>query len=342
MKFIVIDSELSQSKSYDFDRRWIHVFLAGLAVLVLCLLTLTWVVVERGNRIEETRAQLDGIQQDLLAQQYDLDSYYTYAERVMTEQAKRAGMMEARISRVEALGGRLADTAQIADEFDFYSLPAIGGPAEEDLALVHTTALPSADEMTDEGALAIPEVDVVPQSLIEPESVSESLLTDTYKNLEQKLRYRQQELVSLQNLLLDENIHKEQYLAGKPVSSGWLSSKFGKRIDPFHGRVAWHKGVDFAGDWDSPILAVASGVVVWSGERYGYGDMVEIDHGNGYATRYGHNRKNLVKLGDVVTKGQQIAEMGSSGRSTGPHVHFEVLKNGKQVNPRRYIYRKAF
>ena len=127
--------------------------------------------------------------------------------------------------------------------------------------------------------------------------------------------------------------------SGRPVEEGWLSSTYGKRSDPFTGKPDFHPGLDFAGRKGSEVVAVADGVVIWSGPRGGYGNMVEIDHGHGYVTRYGHNEKNLVKVGDTVKKGQEIALMGSTGHSTGPHVHFEVLHNGKTVNPARFISR---
>jgi murein DD-endopeptidase MepM/ murein hydrolase activator NlpD len=95
--------------------------------------------------------------------------------------------------------------------------------------------------------------------------------------------------------------------------------------------------MDFAGKKGSPVVAVASGVVTWAGKRYGYGNMVEINHGNGISTRYGHAEEVLVKVGDTVKQGQEIMKMGSTGRSTGPHVHFEVLKNGRNVNPDKFI-----
>ena len=116
-----------------------------------------------------------------------------------------------------------------------------------------------------------------------------------------------------------------------------MSSPFGKRVDPISGKNAWHSGVDFAGRDGSDVIAVASGVVTFAGERSGYGKMVEISHANGYLTRYAHHKGLLVESGDVVKKGEVIGVMGSSGRSTGPHVHFEVLKHGRPVDPARYV-----
>ena len=127
------------------------------------------------------------------------------------------------------------------------------------------------------------------------------------------------------------------YPAGRPVQQGWLSSYYGWRTNPFGGNQQFHKGIDFAGKENSEIVAVGGGVVTYSGKRYGYGNLVEITHGNGYITRYGHNKKNLVREGETVKKGQAIALMGSTGRSTGPHVHFEVIKDGKKIDPAKFI-----
>ena len=116
-----------------------------------------------------------------------------------------------------------------------------------------------------------------------------------------------------------------------------MSSYFGRRTDPFTGKPANHQGVDFAGKSGAEIIAVADGVVTWSSDRYGFGNLVEINHGNGYSTRYAHNAENLVAVGEEVRKGQTVALMGETGRATGPNLHFEVLKNGQRVNPVTFI-----
>ncbi len=309
MKVIILGDELSRSHNIEFQLKWLYWLAAFLVCFILSFFVTSWVAFDRGERIEFTQAELEQMHEQLLFEQQNLNEFYAYADTVFTEHAKQAGNLQARLARVEALGGRLADMADFGDEFDFYSKPAFGGPDEQELT--ETTVNPQTDVL------------------------------QTIRYLDQQLSQRESELQALESLLADKQLNKEQYLAGKPVSSGWLSSHFGKRIDPFHGRVAWHKGVDFAGKDGADILAVASGVVVWSGDRYGFGQMVEIDHGNGFTTRYAHNQSNKVALGDVVSKGQVVAQMGSSGRSTGPHVHFEVLKNGKAVDPAQYIYRKT-
>ena len=143
----------------------------------------------------------------------------------------------------------------------------------------------------------------------------------------------------LAGLLSAEQLRVEATPAGRPIRSGWQSSPYGHRIDPISGARAWHDGVDFAGREGSDILAVASGVVSWSGHKSGYGTMVEVSHGDGLITRYAHNQENLVDVGDLVRRGDVIALMGSSGRSTGPHVHFEVFKHGRAVDPATYVRR---
>jgi murein DD-endopeptidase MepM/ murein hydrolase activator NlpD len=126
----------------------------------------------------------------------------------------------------------------------------------------------------------------------------------------------------------------------RPVAGGWISSGFGRRKDPFTGRPALHAGVDFAGLPNSAIVAAGAGVVTRAGRHRGYGNLIEVDHGNGYVSRYGHNASNLVAPGEYVKAGQVIALMGSTGRSTGSHLHFEVLQDGHPVNPVRLIARR--
>lgn len=306
MKLIVLGDELPRSYSFELSVEalmWVSaVFASSLLILLLSI----WIAVDRGGRIELTQAKMTTIQEQLLFEQYELDEFYSYADSVFVEYAKQTGTLQARVARLEALGTRLAEMADFT-EFDFNTAPAFGGPEEK------TSSNFSA------------QVNVL----------------DVSKQLTRHLQQREAELKAIESLLADKQIHKDTYLAGKPVDTGWLTSGFGKRIDPFNGRVAFHNGVDYTSQEGTDIRAVASGIVMWSGERKGYGTMVEIDHGDGFATRYAHNKNNEVAVGDVVTKGQVIAQMGSTGRSTGNHVHFEVLKQGKAVDPIQYIYRKA-
>jgi murein DD-endopeptidase MepM/ murein hydrolase activator NlpD len=169
--------------------------------------------------------------------------------------------------------------------------------------------------------------------------LSDSSLTNHIDKMSDTLDFKIQQLTALESLMRGLNIERESELAGRPVEKGWLSSYYGVRKDPFTSRPAMHKGIDFAGKAGENVVATGAGVVTWSGTRYGYGELVEIDHGNGLRTRYGHNAELTVDVGDVVTKGQSIALVGNTGRSTGAHVHYEVLKNGQQIDPLPYIYR---
>ena len=169
---------------------------------------------------------------------------------------------------------------------------------------------------------------------------NESEFLNALDRLERQLQDRQSQLKILEDLLNDRKIQSETFIAGRPIEQGWISSRFGQRPDPFTGRMSFHAGLDFTtGRAGAEINTVASGVVTWSGPRSGYGLMVEVNHGSGYTTRYAHAEKLLVGVGDIVDKGQNIALVGSTGRSTGPHVHFEVYKNGRVVDPAAYIHR---
>jgi murein DD-endopeptidase MepM/ murein hydrolase activator NlpD len=237
-------------------------------------------------------------------QKQDLAQVRDEAQNHLNALAVRMGQMQAQMLRVEALGQRVAERAKLGDsEFDFDQLPAQGGPAD----IADTEPLSSLDIMKalDELALQIDD--------------------------------RQRQLEVLEEVVSQRELKQAVSPAGRPIGEGWLSSYYGKRTDPFSGRQEMHKGMDFAGKMGSDVLSTAAGVVTWAGKRYGYGQLVEINHGNGLVTRYGHAREILVKVGDRVEPGQRIALMGSSGRSTGPHVHYEVLKNGKQVNPAKYV-----
>ena len=217
--------------------------------------------------------------------------------------------LQSHVLRLNALGERLAENANIPEqEFNFDKLPPSGGPSAS-------------------------------SSEISQKSFDQLLLE--VSQLENLLDHEENQLHMLESLTLGHHIENTRYLSGRPITKGWLSSYYGIRKDPFNGRPTMHKGIDFAGNEDGNIIATASGVVSWSDERYGYGQLIEINHGDGLKTRYGHNKKLLVSVGDVVTKGQVIAKMGSTGRSTGPHVHYEILHNDKQINPLKFVYRKA-
>jgi murein DD-endopeptidase MepM/ murein hydrolase activator NlpD len=150
---------------------------------------------------------------------------------------------------------------------------------------------------------------------------------------------RRRQLTALQNLILTRELARQIVPGGRPVESGYISSLYGQRTDPFHGNQANHPGLDFAGAAGTRVLAVADGIVSHAGTDGGYGRSIEVTHGNGYVTRYAHNAKLLVEPGQTVKRGDPIALMGSTGRSTGTHLHFEVLRDGSRVNPLSFVRR---
>jgi murein DD-endopeptidase MepM/ murein hydrolase activator NlpD len=221
-----------------------------------------------------------------------------------TALASRVGRLQAELYRLESVAETLAAHGQLAGAVDFSTEVAVGGPERAE-----TDAVDNID--ADLAAL------------------------------EQRINARERQLSVLESLMIDGEWIARVSPRGLPIAEGWPSSPYGKRRDPFTGRRAWHKGMDFAGAEGGDIIAVADGVVSWAGRRSGYGLLVEITHGNGYATRYAHNKSNTVALGDQVTAGQVIGYIGSSGRSTGPHVHFELWKDGKVTNPSPYLAKNS-
>lgn len=216
----------------------------------------------------------------------------------------RLADLNAHVVRIDTLGKRLTEMANISSgELNFDSTPGMGGP----------------EEGSGGTGAQIPDV------------------TQMIDAMQRRLEERNSQLLALENVILSRTLNEAVRPEGRPVVKGYISSYFGTRADPFDGQQGMHKGVDFAGQHGSEILAVATGIVTRATMVSGYGYLVEINHGSGYQTRYGHNSELLVAVGDTVTRGQPIALMGSTGRSTGPHVHFEVLRNGQQVNPLSFV-----
>ena len=229
------------------------------------------------------------------------------AERRLQSMTLLLAELQSRVTRLDAVGMNLTQSAGLEPgEFNFNVPPALGGPL-----------MTSQDDARE----------LIPA--LEGELFALSTALDD----------REVQLDILSELIQGEQVKSDATPAGRPILSGWLSSRYGSRIDPFSGKKAWHEGIDFAGREGAQIVAVASGVVSWSGERAGYGKMVEVAHGDGVITRYAHNQENRVKVGDMVRRGDVVALMGNSGRSTGPHVHFEVHKNGRPVDPASYLHR---
>jgi len=218
--------------------------------------------------------------------------------------ALKVAELQAHLMRLDALGDRLVDLGKLdRSEFDFTDSPPMGGLDD----------------------------------LVSGESQTASELSADMDRIARLLADREDKLSALELVLMNRGVRDEVTPSGRPVKKGYLSSGFGKRTDPFKGKKSYHRGVDFAGKRGTEVVAVAAGVVIRSKKVSGYGNVVEIRHADGYSTLYAHNQKNLVKNGDMVSKGQTIALLGSTGRSSGPHVHFEVHKDGKIINPLRFV-----
>ncbi len=286
------------------------------AVVVACFLILPVGLMYAGYQfgISDMRANPDDLnlayQTEIDFQRLKIDEATQDARENMDALALRLGKLQAHVIRLDALGSRLTTMAKLdRGEFDFSQPPAQGGPVSG--LDINGKSMEIHDFL---GALG---------------------------DLSKQLDNRSQQLNVLETMMMTNNLQAEVEPAGRPITRGWLSSYFGLRTDPFTGRRVHHSGIDFAGKLGSDIVAVASGVVTFAGRRSGYGNLVEVNHGKGYSTRYGHALSIDVKVGDTIKKGQVVAKMGTTGRSTGPHVHFEVLNNGRAVNPKRYIFRAS-
>ncbi len=306
MKIIVIHRKHGGSRTFELGR-WSR------ALISLCCLGLplgalvVGYVAGADKEAQSLQGQSLGAMQDELAKQSD-DLENIRDEAQLKLQALTLGLAElqARMTRLDALGEHITAMAELEDgEFDFSQPPALGGPLVGDFTVDYSSAT----------------------------------LTGELSQFSRHLSDREQQLQILESLLSNRKLQEQVLLSGSPVEKGWISSRYGKRADPFNGKPSFHHGMDFAGKAGSNVLAVAGGVVTWVGKRNGYGYMVEVSHGDGLVSRYGHNQKNLVVPGDLVRKGEPVALMGSSGRSTGAHVHFEVYKHGRSVDPSSYIHR---
>lgn len=247
------------------------------------------------------------LEAQLARQRADIIEGRREAGRQVQALTRKLAEMQARLVRLDALGERMVEMADLdGGEFDFTAPPPAGGPQ----AQIKSAA---------RGATGAGDIDQV------------------LNGLEAQIDNREHQLAMLARLLGDRTLKKNLTMEGWPVANGWIASRYGMRVDPFTGRRARHEGIDFVGRPGADVMTVAAGVVVFAGVENGYGQTVEVAHADGLVTRYAHNQKNLVQVGDLVSKGQTIAQLGSTGRSTGPHVHFEVYKNGRVIDPASYI-----
>lgn len=250
------------------------------------------------SRVQVIKSQLE-------SQAQEVAQVKSKAQANIDALSAKVSELQAHIVRLDALGQQITQLAGFKrGEFNFSQAPAEGGP--EVSAPIQHVAMPD--------------------------------FLDNLNQLSSEISNREQQLSVLESLLMNRTVALRARPSGAPIAAGYESSPFGMRIDPFTGELSFHPGIDFAGSEGEAVRATAPGVVTWAGGNSGgFGNMVEIDNGNGYSTLYGHNEKVLVHVGQIVKKGQEIALLGSTGRSTGPHVHFEVLYNGKPINPAPFV-----
>jgi murein DD-endopeptidase MepM/ murein hydrolase activator NlpD len=242
------------------------------------------------------------------AQNHEQQKQQAYLRESLDTMAISLGQMQARLLRLDSLGSRLVKVAGMKpQEIDFSKVPAQGG-----------AYVPAGQQ------------DVTLVSMNQQLGDLSALMTD-----------RGDKLAALETLLQQDRLRKKMLNTIQPVNSGWFSSNFGWRVDPFTGKSAMHEGVDYVVPQGTPIHAAASGIVVYAAMHPQFGNLVEIDHGNDILTRYAHASKLFVHVGDVVKRGQLLSLVGSTGRSTGNHLHFEVRFKGLAQNPTRFLQNAA-
>ncbi|HLM53618.1 MAG TPA: M23 family metallopeptidase [Pseudoxanthomonas sp.] len=265
------------------------------------LLIVGGLVLGFGLRSATGLAQVSMLQAKSERQQLELEEVRRGAQQEINAMAARLGELQAQANRLNALGERLTRIGQLEDgEFDFDEPVGVGGNDDS--------------------------FDMTPRDL-----------SEGVDRLEQQFAASGQQLSVLESLLFNRALDKNATPSRMPIMGSYITSGFGGRADPFGGGGQYHKGIDFKANVGDPVLAVADGVVAFAGVKGGYGYVVDVDHGNGYVTRYAHNSRLAVREGDLVRVGQEVAKAGSTGRSTGAHVHFEVWENGRVVNPRKFL-----
>ena len=310
MKLIFLKDHSSKPKTLSISKSWI----VGFASLFLCLNGLMVFIGMKVANVDEVGSDVihrtqqvlpHQLHQELAEEKENIEELRTYLKNNLTALSARLGGLQAQVSRINAVEKRLANAAKIdIESFDFNNEPALGG---------------SEDVFLSSNSINTPE------------------LSNDILKMEEMLAEREAAIKALGVSLSEMVLKEDQTPEGMPVKKGWISSRYGWRISPITGKKQFHKGVDIPSYTGADVLAVADGVVIRSEKQSAFGNVVEINHGEGMRTLYAHNSKNMVDVGESVSKGDKIAEVGSTGRSTGPHVHFQVYKNGKVVNPKPFL-----
>lgn len=315
MQIIIIPSDRSSRGQWSFTLKTLLILVSLISLVVVASLkmaeikTYSMYVKEYINTLSMPTANLETVaispeKQDSLSQVSTESEHMMVDSELMLQDyySQRLGQLQAELLRMKALTEKISEMAGVdTSSFILEKDPAQGG------------------------------VEFAGEKI---------LLTEFKKELAQldaEFKSQNEVLKNLQHFYFMTDSIQGAIPEGSPSEKGWISSHYGNRIDPFTGRTTFHHGLDIAGREGSEVSSVADGIISWTGRKTGYGELVEIDHGNGYLTRYAHNKTLKVRVGDRVEKGDVIALMGSTGRSTGPHVHFEILRDGKRINPRDFV-----
>ena len=302
MQVILISSRLAKARSMTLSLR--HVLAtATLALVVLAGLTgvTYWLSLRFAVDLKIPLVH----QLVLAAQQNETERSREFMQQNLNSMAVKIGEMQAQLSRLDALGERLSALAGIKPgEFRFSETPGLGG--------AQSTTMP-------------------------PQNLTLTQFNEKVASLSRQMENRTDQLGVLEAQLFEQAVKKKAMPTMMPVSVPFNASGFGYRIDPFSGQQAMHEGIDFITDVGTPVVAAAGGVIQFAGFHPQYGNVIDIDHGNDLVTRYAHLSKVLVKEGDMLQRGRRIADSGNTGRSTGPHLHFEVRFHGAAQNPSRFL-----
>jgi len=305
MHIILVSSKLAKSRSLTLTNRHL---IAGALLMALLLFSLTlalfWITVRHASEFK--LPLLDSLVSS--AQEAQRRKTEEFLRENLNAMAVKLGQMQAQLMRLDALGERLSTLAGLKPgEFRFNEAPGRGGAL----------------------------------SSIPPKDLSMAEFNRQLDQLSRQMENRSDSLGILESQLFDAKVKKKLMPTIPPVDAAYSASSYGWRIDPFNGMLAMHEGVDFPVDIGTPVFAAAGGVVIYSGPHPQYGFLVEIDHGNDFTTRYAHCSRVLVREGEVVQRGSKIAESGSTGRATGPHLHFEVRYRSVAQNPIRFLQATA-
>jgi murein DD-endopeptidase MepM/ murein hydrolase activator NlpD len=302
VQVILISSRLAKARSLTLSLRHVLVTCVFAMATLICLTAATyWLSLRFAVDLK-----IPLVNQLVLAvQQGETERSREFMQQNLNAMAVKIGEMQAQLSRLDALGERLSALAGMKpNEFRFSETPGLGG--------AQSTSMP-------------------------PQNLTLTQFNEKVAMLSRQMENRTDQLGVLEAQLFEQAVKKKAMPTMMPVSAPFNASGFGYRIDPFTGQQAMHEGIDFITDTGTPVVAAAGGVVQFAGFHPQYGNMIDIDHGNDLVTRYAHLSKVLAKEGDVLQRGRRIADSGNTGRSTGPHLHFEVRFRGAAQNPSRFL-----